>query len=377
MRLMHLSDLHLGKRLHELSLLEDQRYILDQITELVKQEQPDAVLICGDIYDKAVPPAEAVLLFDHFLQKLTEQKKEVLIISGNHDSAERLHFGSGLMCRSGVWITSLYDGNVEKVCLEDAYGAVNFYLLPFLKPALVRHALPDTDPSGYQEAVQLVLERFSLNTAERNVLLAHQFVTGAHRSESEEISVGGLDQIDAALFSEFDYVALGHIHTPQKIERETMRYCGTPLKYSFSEAGQEKSVTIVDLECKGTVSVRTIPLHPLRDLQEIRGSYEELTARSFYGERSCTDYLWIHLTDREEIVDAVHKLRSIYPNLLRLDYVREGQQSEEWQPADAAAEQSPMELFAEFYRQQNGEKLQEKQKQYLEILIKEIWEEQG
>ena len=259
MKIIHLSDLHLGKRVHEFSMLDDQRYILKQILEHVAEEHPDVVILAGDIYDKPVPPAEAVQLFDQFLCGFAEQGVEVMIISGNHDSAERIAFGGKLMEHSGVHVSPVYDGDVKPVELEDAYGIVQFFLLPFIKPIHVRRCYAEEEIESYTDAMRTAISHMERNADARQVLVTHQFVTGAERSDSEEISVGGTDNVDVTVFDGFDYVALGHIHRPQRIMRDTVRYCGTPLKYSFSEAGHEKSLTVVELEEKGKVSIRPIP----------------------------------------------------------------------------------------------------------------------
>ena len=267
MKIIHLSDLHLGKRVHEFSMLDDQRYILKQILEHVAEEHPDAVILAGDIYDKPVPPAEAVQLFDQFLCGLAEQGVEVMIISGNHDSAERIAFGGKLMEHSGVHVSPVYDGDVKPVELEDEYGIVQFFLLPFIKPIHVRRCYAEEEIESYTDAMRTAISHMERNADARQVLVTHQFVTGAERSDSEEISVGGTDNVDVTVFDGFDYVALGHIHRPQRIMRDTVRYCGTPLKYSFSEAGHEKSLTVVELEEKGKVSIRRIPLTPKHDMR--------------------------------------------------------------------------------------------------------------
>ncbi|MBP7349002.1 MAG: exonuclease SbcCD subunit D, partial [Butyrivibrio sp.] len=320
MKLMHLSDLHLGKRVYEFSMYEDQKYILRQILDIADKEQVQAVMICGDIYDKQIPPAESVQLFDDFLTKLSERKLSVFIISGNHDSAERLSFGARLMEQSGVCFSETFSGKIQTYELQDENGSLNLYLLPFLKPTIVRQAFPEVEIASYQDAVAYALQQIEPDQSQRNILLAHQFVTGAHRSESEEILVGGLDNIDASVFAAYDYVALGHIHTPQKVGRETIRYCGTPLKYSFSEAAKDKSVTIVELAEKGKVQIQEHILKPLHDLREIRGTYEELTARKNYADTDVEDYLHITLTDEEDIMDVMDKLHTIYPNIMKLDY---------------------------------------------------------
>ena len=322
MKLFHLSDLHIGKRVNEFSMIEDQKYILTQILYAADQEKPDGILISGDVYDRTIPTAEAVQVFDAFLTRLSEQKIPAFIISGNHDSAERLAFGSSLMGKSGIYFSKVYDGTVEKIPMQDAYGTVWIYLLPFLRPSTIRHALPERaeEVQSAADAVRIALEQTKIDEKERNVLLAHQFVTGAKRCDAEELQVGDVDQIPAELFALFEYVALGHIHSPQKVGRETVRYCGAPLKYSFSEAGQEKSITVVELKEKGSVDLRTIPLKPLHDLRKIRGTYLEVTAKSFYENRDCEDYLQVTLTDEEDVPDGMAKLRTIYPNLMRLEY---------------------------------------------------------
>lgn len=378
MKLMHLSDLHLGKRLNEFSLLEDQSFILQQLVELVRSEQPDCVLLAGDIYDKPVPPAEAVTLFDDFLNKLA-QLTTVCVTSGNHDSAERLAFGAQLMREGGVHFCGLYTGEPQCVTLQDAYGSVHIYLLPFLKPAHVRHCLPPTEAeqvTTYHEALRCAVERLHINAAERNVLVAHQFVTGAQTAGSEAVNVGGVDNIGAEVFAAFDYTALGHIHKAQNVGSERVRYSGTPLKYSFAEWQQEKSVTLVELGEKGRVSVTALPLAPLRDLRKLRGSYEELMSREFYDELPkdsdglLRDFYHLTLTDEEDVPDAVQKLRSVYKNLLQLEYDNKRTRTDNAiEGAERVVEKSPLELMEEFYQLQNNQALSEKQRAYLQGLL--------
>lgn len=378
MKLMHLSDLHLGKRLNEFSLLEDQSFILQQLVELVRSEQPDCVLLAGDIYDKPVPPAEAVTLFDDFLNKLA-QLTTVCVTSGNHDSAERLAFGAQLMREGGVHFCGLYTGEPQCVTLQDAYGSVHIYLLPFLKPAHVRHCLPPTEVeqvTTYHEALRCAVERLHINAAERNVLVAHQFVTGAQTAGSEAVNVGGVDNIGAEVFAAFDYTALGHIHRAQNVGSERVRYSGTPLKYSFAEWQQEKSVTLVELGEKGRVSVTALPLAPLRDLRKLRGSYEELMSRDFYDELPkdsdglLRDFYHLTLTDEEDVPDAVQKLRSVYKNLLQLEYDNKRTRTDNAiEGAERVVEKSPLELMEEFYQLQNNQALSEKQRAYLQGLL--------
>lgn len=373
MKLFHLSDLHIGKRVNEFSMIEDQKYILTQILYAADQEKPDGILISGDVYDRTIPTAEAVQVFDAFLTRLSEQKIPAFIISGNHDSAERLAFGSSLMGKSGIYFSKVYDRTVEKIPMQDAYGTVWIYLLPFLRPSTIRHALPERaeEVQSAADAVRIALEQTKIDEKERNVLLAHQFVTGAKRCDAEELQVGDVDQIPAELFASFEYVALGHIHSPQKVGRETVRYCGAPLKYSFSEAGQEKSITVVKLKEKGSVDLRTIPLKPLHDLRKIRGTYLEVTAKSFYENRDCEDYLQVTLTDEEDVPDGMAKLRTIYPNLMRLEYDNKRTRSNaEVRAAERVEEKSELELFQEFYELQNNQSMTEVQEQFVEELLR-------
>lgn len=373
MKLFHLSDLHIGKRVNEFSMIEDQKYILTQILYAADQEKPDGILISGDVYDRTIPTAEAVQMFDAFLTRLSEQKIPAFIISGNHDSAERLAFGSSLMGKSGIYFSKVYDRTVEKIPMQDAYGTVWIYLLPFLRPSTIRHALPERaeEVQSAADAVRIALEQTKIDEKERNVLLAHQFVTGAKRCDAEELQVGDVDQIPAELFASFEYVALGHIHSPQKVGRETVRYCGAPLKYSFSEAGQEKSITVVELKEKGSVDLRTIPLKPLHDLRKIRGTYLEVTAKSFYENRDCEDYLQVTLTDEEDVPDGMAKLRTIYPNLMRLEYDNKRTRSNaEVRAAERVEEKSELELFQEFYELQNNQPMTEVQEQFVEELLR-------
>ena len=376
MKLIHLSDLHLGKRLNEYSLTEDQEYILKRILHIVDDENPDGILIAGDVYDKAVPSAEAVRLFDDFLAELAKRSLKVFVISGNHDSPERIAFGSRIMGEQGVFLSPVYNGSLTAVTLRDEYGEVDIYLLPFLKPANVRRFHEDAGIVTYTDALRCVIDRLNIDTAKRNVLVAHQFVTGALRSESEEISVGGSENVDAQVFAPFDYVALGHIHSPQNCGSEKIRYCGAPLKYSFSEAKDRKSVTVAELFEKGSVSYRTVDLIPMRDLTELKGTYAELTLRSYYEHTSLQeDYTHITLTDEEDIPDAIGKLRAIYHGLMRLDYDNRRTRSNAILSGGAETEaKTPFELFADFYELQNNQPMTGAQASYMKDLIEKTWE---
>ncbi len=378
MKWIHLSDLHLGKRVNGFSMVEDQAYILKEILEIVRREEPQGVLIAGDVYDKTVPSAEAVGMLDDFLVSLSRLGPQVFLISGNHDSPERLAFGGRLMEQSGVHLAPVYDGNPFRFTLQDAHGPVDVFLLPFLKPVHVRRFFPEETIESYTDALRVAIDHLGVEEGRRNVLVTHQFVTGAARCESEELSVGGSDNVDASVFAPFDYVALGHIHGPQQVGKPTIRYCGTPLKYSFSEANHEKSVTVVEMEEKGNVSIRTIPLMPLRDLQEIRGSYEEVTLRDFYkGKDFREDYLHIILTDEEDVPDGAAKLRLIYPNLMKLSYDnRRTQNQAQWEEMGPTEEKSPLAMLEEFYEKQNGQPMQETQRSFALGLMEEIWEDE-
>ena len=379
MKFLHLADLHLGKRVNGFSMLEDQAHILRQILAILDDEQPDGVLIAGDVYDKSVPSVEAVGLLDGFLTELRARGVPVLLISGNHDSPERLAFGGRVMDSCGIHISPVYDGALAPVTLHDAFGPVHVWLLPFVKPAHVRRWFPDADIESYTDAVAEAVAHMDIDTAARNVLVTHQFVTGGTRSGSEELSVGGTDNVGSGVFAPFDYVALGHLHGAQHIGRETIRYAGSPLKYSFSEARQHKSVTVVTLGEKGDVQVRTVALTPLRELREIRGSYDELTARSFYEHTTYrSDYLHLILTDEQDVFDAMSRLRTIYPYLMTLDYDNARTRAAGGMSVPAETERrTPLELFEALYTRQNHQPMSEVQRAYIAQLMEQIMEVQG
>lgn len=379
MKLFHLSDLHLGIRLNEVSLIEDQKYILKQVLDYVGSEKPDGVIIAGDIYDRIVPSEEAVNLYDSFMTELARLHIPAFVISGNHDSAPRLSCCSRLLSDSGIYVSGSYNGNVESITLKDEFGSVNIYLLPFVKPAVVRHYLGEADAVGiesYHDAVAKVVAGFKLDTNERNVIVTHQFVTGAERCDSEDISVGGTDNVAAEVFADFDYVALGHIHGPQNVGgQERIRYCGTPLKYSFSEAKHEKSITVLEFGEKGNILINLLPLKPLRDLRILRGKYEELMLKENYEGTNREDYLKIILTDENEIPNVMNKLRTVYKNILQLEYDNtRTRSSENIVLVENVSMKSELELFADFFEKQNGQTLDEEQAEYLRNLIEQLKE---
>lgn len=366
MRFFHLADLHLGKRLGEFSLLADQEYILYQVLALTERHAPDAVVIAGDIFDKAAPAGEAVALFDDFLTSLCGQGRTVMIISGNHDSPERLNFGGRIMARQNIYLTGVFGGRLIQVELKDDYGKVVFSLLPFIRPAQVRRYYPEAAIENYQDATRIILAAQPPNPRCRQVLVAHQYITAGNtvpeRSESEQISVGGLDNIDAAVFDGFDYVALGHLHRGQSIGGAHIRYAGSPLKYSFSEALHQKSVTLVELQAKGSLNIEILPLSPLRDMREIKGPIEKVLSPQVYEAADRNDYLHVILTDEEDLASPLERLRVIYPNVMKLDFAnsRVARMHKE-SAADSIALKTPLDLFADFYHlQQNCELPQDK-----------------
>lgn len=376
MKIMHLSDLHIGKRVNEYSMLQDQDYILKEILNIIDNEKVETVIIAGDVYDKSVPSAEAVELFDEFLYDLSSRNLNVLIISGNHDSPERIAFGGRLISKSKIYLSPVYNGKVKPITLNDDYGKVNFYLLPFIKPANVRRFFPEENIENYIDAVKVAIDNMNVDFSERNILVTHQFVTGAELSESEDISVGGTDNVSREVFDGFDYVALGHIHREQTVGADNIRYCGTPLKYSFSEANHIKSVTILDFNDKGNIQYKKVELKPFRDMREIRGTYDELTLKSNY-ENTCTDdYLHITLTDEDDIPNVISKLRVIYPNIMKLDYDNLRTRSVGTvDVTDDIERKSPLELFAELYKKQNNQDMNDEQGEIMKTLVEEIWEE--
>lgn len=388
MRLIHLSDLHIGKRVNEFSMLEDQEYILKEILGIIDDEQPDGVIIAGDVYDKSVPSEEAVKLLDSFLTSLAKRKLQVYIISGNHDSAAKLAFASSLIALSGIHISPVYDSAqiamigdrlVRPYKLEDGKGQmVNIYMLPFVKPAMVRAVFPDEADyiKDYTDACRVAVEHMDVDEKVTNILVAHQFVTGAVRSESEE-NVGGLDNVDVSVFDSFDYVALGHIHGPQKVGRETVRYCGTPLKYSLSEANHTKSVTVVDIPENKKIEIRTVPLVPMHELREVKGTFDELMDRRNYEGTAVDDYLYVVLTDEDDVPDALGKLRTVYPNVMKLGY--DNTRTRVTQTIDDGAVlegKKPIDLFGELYEKQNNQEMSDEQRSFVQNIIDSVWREE-
>ena len=374
MKFAHISDLHLGKRIHQFSMIEEQKYILEKIVEIVKEEKVDGILLAGDIYDKIYPSAEAVALFDSFLVSLAKEEIKVFVISGNHDSPERIAFLGELTKKAGVYLSQVYDGKVESVDMEDEYGKVHIYLLPFVKPVHVRHFFPNEHITNYTDAMEVAIKNMNVNTNERNILVAHQFVTGAKRSDSEEISVGGLDHVEAGVFEDFDYAALGHIHGPQNMGRGKVRYSGTPLKYSFSEWQDKKSITIVEMKEKGNLDIREKLLKPQKDMVKIRGTFLEVMNPVNFPEVDVKSYMHITLLDEMDIPDAFNRLTSVYPNLMQMEYDNlRTRERRNMQVRKEVARVSPLDIFAGLYETMNNQPLTEVQQEYLMGKIEKIW----
>lgn len=379
MKFLHISDLHIGKKFRETDFTEDQIYILNEIIAIADNVKPDGILIAGDIYDRSVPTTNAVNLFDDFLTKLEMRGIKTFIISGNHDSPDRLNFGKEIMVKNGIYLAGTFRGKMEKVTLKDEFGRIHIYMLPFIKPSMVANYMKDADTSTYETAVKAVIDAEEINVGERNILIAHQFVTnqgvGPEQSDSELLSVGGLDNIDVSVFEPFDYVALGHIHGPQKIGRDTVRYCGTPLKYSFSECHHQKSVTCIELGAKGQIDLTTIPLHPIRDLRIMKDKLEKLMTDEKYTGGNREDYIYAIITDEEDLYDPMGRLRTVYPNILVLERenakTKVNEQSKTSASGDVAS-RSPMDLFEEFFRNQNNVDLNERQKKIMLEILTEL-----
>jgi len=361
MKLLHLGDLHIGKIVNDYSMIEDQRYILEEILDIADERKIDGILIAGDVYDKSVPSEEAVRVFDYFLCQLAQRKIKVFIISGNHDSDERLHFGSALFASSGIYISSKYEGKLYRQRIEDEHGAVNIYLLPFVKASQVKHFFPEEEIDSYDRAVRTVIDNENINGSERNILVAHQFVAGrsgeVELGGSENVAVqnvGAVEKIGADCFDSFDYVALGHIHSPQRVVGDRVRYSGSPLKYSLSEISNEKSVPLITLGGKGEMDIELVPLKPLRDMRHLKGKLEQILDRENIV---CPeDYVYVTLTDENPIPDAMAVIRQHYPNAMKIDYVNSHtREREAVDVTRAAREKSFREMISDFYQMMYGQ----------------------
>lgn len=384
MKLLHISDLHIGKKLREMDITDDQIYILNEIIQIADREKPDGILIAGDVYDRSVPPANAVNIFNHFLTELEKRGLKIFIISGNHDSPERLNYGKDILGKNYVYIAGTFNGNMERITLSDEYGPIHIHLLPFIKPSVVSYFYKEEESEAveidsYEKACKIVVDAANVDVNERNILLAHQFVTNhgmePERSDSEAINVGGLDNIDVSCFDVFDYVALGHIHRPQKVGRETVRYCGTPLKYSFSECNHKKSVTIIEIKEKNNITISKTPLIPLKDMRIIKDTLDNLLHDEKYTSQNREDYIYAIITDEKDIYDPIGQLRSVYKNVLLLEVENaktKFSENEERMSLEVTGK-TPFAIFEEFYKNQNNAEMTKEQ----QSVLYEIFEELG
>ena len=378
MKFFHLADLHLGKRVNGFPMIEDQKIILDQILELADTEHPDAVVIAGDVYDKSIPYVEAVNLMDDFLVELVRRKLQVFVISGNHDSAERVSYGGRVMEQSGIHISPRISG-CGPIRLDDQYGPLYIYLIPYIHPSVVREAYPEEKVTDWTQAMEVLIRNAHVDPAARNIAVAHQYVTASgvrpEECDSEQKHIGGLDNVDYSVFDAFDYVALGHLHGPQRIGRDTVRYAGSPIKYSFSEEKHKKSVTLVEIKEKGQVEYRQLPLVPARDFKTLRGTFSEVMSPGFTAPLSAEDYYRIILTDEQDVDQALARLRKyFYKNLMDLEYdnTRTRTQSD-IDAGEEALEKEPIEVLQELFLKQNGTAMNDFQTQTAARLIEEIW----
>ncbi|MEG0919472.1 MAG: exonuclease SbcCD subunit D [Anaerovoracaceae bacterium] len=374
MKFIHLSDLHIGKRVNEFNMLEDQKFILEEILATIDEENVNAALIAGDVYDKTVPAVEAVKVFDWFLTELYRRKLEVYMISGNHDSAERLAFGNRLLAEEGIYVSEAFDGEIKSVISKASGGNVQVFMMPYIKPISVRKYFENQEVVTYDTAIKVVMDSLDVDKNKVNIILAHQFVAGAARCESEEIAIGGVDSISLENFNDFDYVALGHLHGPQKLGRDTVRYAGSPLKYSFSEVNHNKSVPLIEVSDSGDVRVTLAPLKPLRDMRVIRGTYDQVMAFDFYKDSNVDDYIKVVLTDEEPIHEVLSKLRSVYPNIMTLEFDNtRTKKSAEVKAFEEIEQETPYNLISKFYEIRNNQEMTEKQSEICNTLIEEIW----
>ena len=374
MILAHISDLHLGKSLHNFSMLDDQEYILNHIIEKLVEKKVDVLLIAGDVYDKNVAPEGGIKVFRKFLNDLVEEKIKVMIISGNHDSAERLTFGGEFMNEKGIYFSKVYDGNIEPVVLQDEYGSVCFYLLPFIKPSIVQHYFAEENIESYEDAVSLAVTKMNVNPSERNVIVAHQNILSAERCESEENIVGGLDAVSDKVFKDFDYTALGHIHRQQEIGKSKVMFSGSPLKYSLSELNHQKVMPVISLNEKGCKEIELVPLVPKRDLRQISGTFDEIMKKSKEDPYCKEDFIDIVLRDEDEVLDAISTLRTVYPNVLKISYDNKATKaSENVEKIDGIDEKKPFEIFEAFYNSRRGAEMDASQREYIQSLIEKIW----
>ncbi|KGX91952.1 exonuclease SbcD [Pontibacillus halophilus JSM 076056 = DSM 19796] len=380
MKLIHTADWHLGKLVHGLHMTEDQEHLLKQFIDLVREEQPDAIIVAGDLYDRSVPPKEAVELLNQvFTEIIFDLQIPILAITGNHDSPDRLNFGSKMFRRQGLYLQTHLHRAFHPVQLTDEHGPVNFYLIPYVEPGDVRAYFERDDLTTHQQSMEAIIDEIkkNMNDEERHVFIGHAFLAGGMESESEErlTMLGGTPYIDASLFEPFDYVAFGHLHQPQKVWHENIRYSGSLMKYSFSEARQKKSITILELQSNGEVEYRLHPLQPLRDMRIVEGYLQDLLQ---IEEESTdrNDYIHVQLLDEGQLVDPMGKLRKVYPNVLSLERVGllGRQTAQQWSKVEERKKMTPIDLFQSFYKEVKGKDLDDHRKVHVSHIIQRLTE---
>ena len=370
MKFAHLADLHIGKKLNGISLLEDQRYVLNQVVDIVKKEKVDGILLAGDIYQTSQPSSEALSLFDEFLGNLVKANIPCYMISGNHDSEQRIAYFSRLIRKANVFTNELFNGTIQTIKVEDEYGELNIHLLPFIKPIDLKKYYPDEKIDTYQKMMELVIASSNIDYSQRNILLCHQFITGAVTSDSEVFAIGTLDNINHQVFENFDYVALGHLHHPQHVGKDTIRYSGSLLKYSLSEINSNKSITIVDVKEKGNVGIDKKPLIPPHEMRELKGYYKDLMKEA-YSE----DYISVILEDDVVLPDAYLSLMTNFPNMISYRLNKNNEVYDHYELLDMD-NKSVLDLFTDFYRGQNNDLMpSNEQLDLIKRIIDEIEEE--
>lgn len=387
MKILHLSDLHIGKKVKEFNLIEDQRYVLEQAINIIKEKKPDVVVIAGDLYDRSIPPVEAVSCVNEFFSKvILELKTPVIAIAGNHDSGTRLDFANSLLEKQGLYIEGSLRKEIKKVTIKDSFGDVNFYMIPYADPAEVRELYNDENIKTHDDAMKAIMSMIDedFNPEERNIAVAHGFITYMKDGEDEchleitdserPLSIGGSDKVSAEYFEKFDYTALGHLHGAQKVGSDKMRYGGSLIKYSFSEVTQKKVFTMVDLDEKGEVSIELIPVQLLHDMRIIKGPLEELIKKEVYDrdDVDTDDYIKVILEDKDELIDPLSRLRAVYPNIMELEReVKLNLGDNKTAATKGFKEKTEMELFKEFYKNMCDEDMTDDQCNILEEAIKE------
>ena len=377
MKFLHLGDLHLGKTLSDFDLIEDQRYILDQILRIADKESIDGVFIAGDVYDKSIPSEAATRLLDYFLIELAKKEIKVFMVSGNHDSDDRLNYGSALFASNQIFISAVFDGTLHKQSFADGNTEIAIYMLPFVKASQVRHYFPDEDIRNYDDAVRAIIKNTVINRKHKNILVAHQFVAGREEDPalagSESIgtqSVGLVEKIGYDCFDDFDYVALGHIHSPQKVGRDEIRYSGSPMKYSLSEANNEKTVPLITVSAEESVRIELVPLKPMRNMRHIKGTLKELLDKK--NVKATEDFIYATLTDEDIVNDAMGIFQQVYPNTVRIDYDNSHTKEIEQVDISRIAENKTFpELIGDFYRQMYGCEITEEEMDVMRTVARE------